>query len=62
MKKSDYKEKSEITENWERAKAASTEEKVRYNHPEWSEKRIQEEIARIEAEKSEEQNNSPYTI
>lgn len=50
----DPKEKAETTESLDRASAMSTEEKVRYNHPEWSEQRIQDEISRIEAEKAEE--------
>ncbi len=55
----DEKEKSEVTENWDRAGAASTEEKVRYNHPDWSEERIQQEVARIEEERAEEQTETP---
>lgn len=50
----DPKEKAETTESLDRASAMSTEEKVRYNHPDWSEQRIQDEISRIEAEKAEE--------
>lgn len=50
----DPKEKAETTESLDRAGAMSIEEKVRYNHPDWSEQRIQDEISRIEAEKAEE--------
>lgn len=58
----DHKEISEITETLDRAGAMSTEEKVRYNHPDWSEKRIEKEVARLESEKAEERSTSPYTI
>lgn len=58
----DYKEKSEITESLDRAGAMSVEEKVRYNHPEWSEERILEEIKRVEGEKKEAQSTAPYGI
>ena len=58
----DPKEIAEETETLDRAGAISVDEKVRKNHPDWSEKRIQEEIAKIEAEKEEEKNTAPFTI
>lgn len=58
----DPKEKANTTETLDRANAISTEEKVRENHPDWSDKRIQEEVAKIEAEVEEQQSTSPYTI
>lgn len=50
----DFKEKSTITESLDRSDAISVEEKVRYNHPDWEEEKIQSEIGRIEAEIEEE--------
>lgn len=58
----DPKEKAEETEILDRAKGISTEEKVRKNNPDKTEKWIQKEIARIESELEQHQSSSPYTI
>ena len=55
-------EKANITELLDRAGVMSLEEKVRYNHPNWSEQRIQEEVGRKEAERAEAQVTAPFTI
>ena len=55
-------EKANITETLDRAGSMSIEEKVHYNHPDWSEQRIQEEIGRIETERAEAQSTAPFTI
>ena len=58
----DANDKAEVTESLDRSGAMSTEEKVRFNHPDWSEKRIVEEIANIEAEIEQGNNTAPFTI
>jgi hypothetical protein len=58
----DPKELSEITENLNRAKAISVEQKVRKNNPDKSEDWIQKETARVETEIDEANNSAPQTI
>ena len=55
----DEVETATTTETLDRAGAISTEEKVRRNNPSWSEKRIDKEVARIQAQQAEERNQNP---
>jgi len=50
--KPDLKELSEIVELLTRAKAASTNTKVKILHPEWTEKEVEKEVALIIAEEA----------
>jgi hypothetical protein len=55
----DEVETANKTETLNRAGAISLEEKVRENHPNWSEERIKKEIAKIESQQADERNQNP---
>ncbi|WP_158299888.1 phage portal protein [Glycomyces paridis] len=48
----DDETKSRILANWEAARAASTEEKVKFRHPEWEQTAVDEEVKRIHKEQA----------
>lgn len=55
----DEVETAEITETLDRAGAISLEQKIRKNHPSWSEDAIKKEKAKIESQQATEENQNP---
>lgn len=58
----DDETKSRILANWEAARAASTEEKVRFKHPDWEKPAVDKEVALILKEQSIGQSEDPGTF
>lgn len=58
----DEVEKADITDKLNRARAISMEEKIRYNHPDWDDDKIQKEITRLEGELAEERTTQSFAL